>query len=121
MSPLTIVAILGSLSLSAIAQVLLRKGMIATTTLPPGALHLLKSVSCNLWVWAGLTCYGASMAPWLFVLSRLPVSVAYPMVSIGYVLTAALGWLFLGEVITPSRLGGIVLICAGVVLIARSL
>jgi len=118
MGPLTLVAILGSLSLSVAAQLLLRKGMLVLPALT--GLHIVVSLSCNAWIWGGLFCYAVSVAPWLFVLSRLPVSVAYPMVSIGYVLTAILGWFFLGEVVTLSRLGGIMLICAGVVLVARS-
>jgi len=123
MNTFTIAAILGSLSLGALAQVFLRKGMIALTMppAPSGAFHIIAAVVANPWVWAGLICYGASMAPWLFVLSRLPVSAAYPLVSIGYILTGLLGWFFLGEVVTSSRVGGIMLICAGVALIARSL
>lgn len=122
MSPLTIAAILSSLLLSAMAQVLLRKGMIGMSPLlpPKGAIDLIGAVAGNLWLWAGLVCYGTSVAPWLFVLSRLPVSVAYPMVAIGYILTAGIGWVFLGEMVTPLRLCGIALICAGVILVAGS-
>lgn len=61
-----------------------------------------------------------SIGLWLFVLSKIEVSAAYPLLSIGYVITAVAGVLFLGENVSPSRIGGIILICMGLVLIGRS-
>lgn len=69
---------------------------------------------------AGLTCYVVSVVVWMLVLSRVDVSYAYPFLSIGYILTTVLGYMFFNEVITAERIGGIVLICLGVVLVARS-
>ncbi|MGH7155332.1 MAG: EamA family transporter, partial [Acetobacteraceae bacterium] len=57
---------------------------------------------------------------WLAVLSRVPVSAAYPMISIGFVIVALLGWAFLGETLTPTRVAGIAFICCGVLLVSRS-
>src|SRR4051812_48219090 len=110
------VAILASLMLGASAQLLLRKGMLVMAAQSPATnlVSLISSLITNFWLWMGLFCYGASMGPWLFVLSRLPVSVAYPMVSMGYILAALMGWLFLNESVTPFRIAGILLICAGV-------
>jgi multidrug transporter EmrE-like cation transporter len=111
-----------SLCLSAVAQVLLRMAMLTAApinsmfTFPDGMLRLAGIAP----LWAGLICYAASMIPWLIVLSRLPVSVAYPMVALGYILTAVLGWLLLGEKLTSFRCIGIGLICLGVIFISRS-
>jgi multidrug transporter EmrE-like cation transporter len=70
--------------------------------------------------WAGMTCYAASVCVWLAALSKAPVSTAYPMLSLGYVVVAAVSVAWLGEAMSLSKVLGIVLICAGVVLVSRS-
>ena len=57
---------------------------------------------------------------WLAVLSRVHLSFAYPILALGYVLTALFARLLFGEIISPTRWAGIVVICVGVVLVARS-
>jgi multidrug transporter EmrE-like cation transporter len=80
-----------------------------------GVLHLLGAVP----LWVGLGCYGVSVVVWLGALSRVPVSIAYPMLSIGYVVNAfAAAWLF-GETLSLGKLAGIAMICAGVITLAR--
>lgn len=68
----------------------------------------------------GVICYLVSLVVWLMGLSRTEVSVAYPMLSLGYILNAAAAWYLFGEAVGPLRLAGIGLIVAGVFLIARS-
>jgi multidrug transporter EmrE-like cation transporter len=68
----------------------------------------------------GLACYVISVVVWVIALSRVPVSIAYPMLSIGYVVNAVAAWYLLGEVLTPMRLTGIGIIIVGVFLVARS-
>ena len=70
--------------------------------------------------WAGMFCYAASLCVWLAALVKAPVSVAYPMLSLGYVVVAAASVLWLGEALSPAKVFGIALICAGVVLVGRS-
>lgn len=69
---------------------------------------------------AGLSCYVISVVVWLLALSRVPVSVAYPMLSIGYIVTAVAAWLFLGESLDAMRIIGIGIIILGVFLVART-
>jgi len=69
-------------------------------------------------VWLGLVLYGASAVLWLWVLSRLDVSLAYPLVSLGFVVTMALGIAWLGEPFSWVRVGGCTLIVLGVSLLA---
>jgi multidrug transporter EmrE-like cation transporter len=57
---------------------------------------------------------------WLAALSKAPVSTAYPMLSLGYVVVAAVSVMWLGESMSPAKVLGIALICAGVVLVSRS-
>jgi multidrug transporter EmrE-like cation transporter len=69
-------------------------------------------------VWLGLALYGLSAALWIWVLSRLDVSLAYPLVSLGFVMTMLFGVQWLGEPFSWQRLAGCGLIVAGVLLLA---
>jgi len=72
------------------------------------------------WLWLALSLYGLSVIVWLVGLSRVPVSQAYPLLSMGYVIMIGLAWWLFGEVPTLQRVAGIVVIVFGVVLVARS-
>ena len=72
------------------------------------------------WLWVGLGCYGVSVIVWILALSRVDVSIAYPMLSIGYIVNAIAAWALLGEILSPGRLLGIGIICIGVIVLARS-
>ncbi len=69
---------------------------------------------------AGLACYVVSVAVWILALSRVPVSVAYPMLSIGYIVNAFAAWALFGESLAAQKLIGIGFIVVGVWLVARS-
>jgi drug/metabolite transporter (DMT)-like permease len=69
---------------------------------------------------AGVACYVVSLVVWLLGLSRVEVSVAYPMLSLGYVINALGAAYLLGEMMTPMRIVGIGAIILGVLLVARS-
>jgi drug/metabolite transporter (DMT)-like permease len=71
-------------------------------------------------LWFALSAYGLSVVVWLVGLSRVPVSQAYPLLSMGYVLNIGLAWWLLGEVPNAQRVIGIAVIVTGVVLVARS-
>jgi multidrug transporter EmrE-like cation transporter len=68
----------------------------------------------------GLTCYVISVVVWIMALSRVEVSIAYPMLSVGYVINAIAAWYLFGEAVTPARLVGIAVIILGVFIVARS-
>ena len=69
---------------------------------------------------AGAACYGVSLVVWIIGLSRVPVSIAYPMLSLGYVINAVAAHYLLGESVTLARWLGIGFIVLGVWLVARS-
>jgi drug/metabolite transporter (DMT)-like permease len=71
-------------------------------------------------LWYALTAYGVSVIVWIVGLSRVPVSQAYPLLSLGYVLNIGLAWWLFGEVPNVQRVLGVGVIVAGVVLVARS-
>jgi drug/metabolite transporter (DMT)-like permease len=71
-------------------------------------------------LWYALCAYGLSVIVWLVGLSRVPVSQAYPLLSLGYVINVGLAWWLLGEIPNVQRVAGIAVIVLGVVLVARS-
>lgn len=77
-------------------------------------------LATNLPILGGLACYVVSVVVWILALSRVEVSIAYPMLSIGYVVNAGLAWFLFGEAVGPQRLAGIAVIIVGVVIVARS-
>ncbi len=115
--------ILTGVLLNAAAQLALKQGMrqvghfeFAMANLVPIGLQ----VGLNPFVALGLFCYVVSVAVWLLVLSRVEVGLAYPMLSIGYVVNALLAWRLFGEELTLTRVAGIVVICFGVWLLSRA-
>jgi drug/metabolite transporter (DMT)-like permease len=70
--------------------------------------------------WYAMLAYGLSVIVWTVGLSRVPVSQAYPLLSLGYVINIGLAWWLLGEVPNMQRVAGIGVIVLGVVLVARS-
>ena len=71
-------------------------------------------------IMGGMACYAISLDVWIMALSRVPVSIAYPMLSIGYVINAFVAWQWLGEALTAQKLLGIAVIVIGVILVTRS-
>jgi multidrug transporter EmrE-like cation transporter len=114
--------ILASVSFNAFAQIVLRKAMLNLGAVPSISepLALLWAFLSNAYLWTGVVCYVLSLGLWLAVLSSVQVSVAYPLLSIGYVIAAVLGYFFLGETVSLVRSGGIVLICIGVALVSST-
>jgi len=91
--------------------------------LPSGATNVIGfaySLLLSYWFLAGMTCYAVSIGSWMIVLAKTEVSLAYPLLSIGYIMTAIVGYYFLGENVNLARIGGIALICFGTLLISRS-
>jgi multidrug transporter EmrE-like cation transporter len=123
MTAVTLMLAFASVSLNATAQIALRKAMLALGSLPVSPSNLIAFIAdmlLNLWFLLGMGCYAVSIGLWLVVLSKLEVSAAYPLLSIGYVITAVIGFFFMNESVGILRVSGIGLICAGLVLISRS-
>ncbi len=120
----TFAFIISGVILNACAQLLLKAG----TNAIGGAIHLTMSnwfetfvkVVTQLPILGGLACYAVSLVVWIIGLSRTDVTIAYPMLSLGYVVSAFGAWMFLGEVVSPQRLAAIGVIVIGVVLLART-
>ena len=68
----------------------------------------------------GFGLFGLGAMFWLAALSRVPLSWAYPMLSIGYILILLLSAIVLKEQVAPQRWIGALVICAGIILVFRS-
>jgi drug/metabolite transporter (DMT)-like permease len=108
--------------LNAGAQLLLKAGTNALGVIGVGSDwgRQLGRVALEPHIVAGLGCYVVSVAVWIIGLSRVPVSIAYPMLSLGYIVNAIAAHYLLGESVTASRWLGIGFIIVGVWLVARS-
>ncbi|WP_336761384.1 SMR family transporter [Asaia sp. VD9] len=112
-----------SVTLNAVAQIALRKTMLTLGALPASLFTLfsfLSNLAGNIWFLGGMLCYAVSIGAWMVVLSKAEVSAAYPLLSIGYLITAVIGYFFLGEHVNTTRVIGIGIICVGIVVISRS-
>ena len=115
--------ILTGVLLNAVAQLLLKAGSraIAGVELNLGnAWTLFERVAVNPPIIGGLACYAISVVVWILALARVDVSVAYPMLSIGYVVNAIAAWMLFGENLSAARIAGIGVIICGVWLVARN-
>jgi multidrug transporter EmrE-like cation transporter len=115
--------ILFGVLLNAGAQLMLKAGMLQIGHFEfsmANALPIGMKVMANPPIITGLSMYVMSVAVWLLVLSRVQVSFAYPMLSIGYVVNAVAAYYLFGEPLTSIRMLGIFIIIAGVYLVAQS-
>jgi multidrug transporter EmrE-like cation transporter len=115
--------ILTGVLLNAAAQLLLKAGARAISDVAfsfANGWTLVERIALNPPILGGLACYVVSVVFWILALSRVDVSIAYPMLSIGYIVTAMAGWLLFAESLSVTRVAGIFIIIAGVWLVARS-
>ena len=113
--------ILTSVGLSALAQLALKIGTSnAAPARSAGIGGEIGGLLQSPMVLVGLVLYGFGALLWLFVLGRAPLSLAYPFVGIGFILTMLAGTLYLGESVSVARIAGTLLIALGCVLVARS-
>lgn len=109
--------------LNASAQLLLKMGMTRigefefqlSNVVPIGL-----QIASNIPIMLGIAAYVISVFVWMLVLSRVDVSMAYPMVSLGYVVNAIAAFYLFAEPLSALRVGGIFIILMGVFMVARS-
>jgi multidrug transporter EmrE-like cation transporter len=113
--------IVSAVMLGAIGQIIMKRGMQIYGQVSVGSVWgqlvpILRVPQVTL----GLLCYAVSAVFWIAVVSNFDLSLAYPMVSLAYVVVFVASWLLLGEQISALRIAGLVLIVAGVFVISRS-
>ena len=115
--------VLTGVLLNAIAQLALKASVSDTGIISLDMQSLLTSagsLASNLWLWLGLICYPISVVVWIVALSRVDVSIAYPMLSIGYIVNAVAAWHLFDEPMNLGKVVGIGIIIVGVYVLARS-
>lgn len=123
MNIISFALIISGVLLNATAQLLLKAG---TNAVGHFEFHASNIVPIGLklafqpYIMGGMACYAVSLVVWIMALSRVPVSIAYPMLSIGYVINAFVAWQWFGEALAAQKLLGIGFIVLGVILVTRS-
>jgi multidrug transporter EmrE-like cation transporter len=123
MSAVSFSLILSGVLLNAIAQLLLKAGTNAVGQFEFTAANIVPvgvKLALQPHIASGVACYVVSLVVWIMGLSRVEVSVAYPMLSIGYLINAIAAWYLFGESLGALRLTGIGFIIVGVFLVAKS-
>lgn len=123
MTAVSFALVLTGVLLNAAAQLLLKAGTNAVghfefhldNVLPVGM-----KLAFEPHILGGLACYAVSVVVWIMALSRVPVSIAYPMLSIGYIVNAIAAFYLFNEPLAGQKLLGIGFIVVGVWLVARS-
>ncbi len=123
MNALSFSLVMTGVLLNAAAQLLLKAGTNAV-----GAFEFITGnvapigwkIVTQPYILTGIGCYVVSVVVWILALSRVEVSIAYPMLSLGYVVNAIAAWYLFGEAVTPGRMAGIGVIIVGVFIVARS-
>ena len=67
-----------------------------------------------------MACYAFGVVIWVLALSRVQVSIAYPLLSLGYVVNAVAAWYLFNEAFNPAKIVGMGIIILGVVIISRA-
>ncbi|MDB5865630.1 MAG: 4-amino-4-deoxy-L-arabinose transferase [Betaproteobacteria bacterium] len=122
MSGASFALILTGVMLNAVAQLMLKAGTnrVGALELSYQSLSVLPSLALSAPILTGLSCYAVSVVVWIVALSRVEVSVAYPMLSIGYIVNAIAAWMLFGETLNPMKLAAIAVISVGVCMLAWS-
>ncbi|MDO8886361.1 EamA family transporter [Candidatus Oleimmundimicrobium sp.] len=120
----SLLLILVSVCLAVAGQILLKIGMTQVGVIGGSSVvnwreTLLKIIVVPQ-VWLGLLLYVISAISWLVVLSRVDLSFAYPFAALGYALVVLVSWVYLKESISLLRWLGVLIICVGVIFIAKS-
>ena len=102
-----------------VAQLAMKKGMNIVGTVGLKDIFSLKALPIvfQKYVFIGIVLYVLASLVWLVILSQAELSYVYPLISVGYIITAVLSWFFFDEKLTLFRFLGILLICGGVYLI----
>ncbi|QHQ35618.1 EamA family transporter [Algicella marina] len=113
--------VLFSVTISALAQTTLKFGVSRVILAPDaGILEKVITFFFSPFVLLGFCLYGIGAIVWLFALRNLDVSLAYPFVSMAFIMVIFSGVFFLGEALTMPKMIGTALIVAGLITLGRA-
>jgi drug/metabolite transporter (DMT)-like permease len=117
--PLILIA---SVIVSSTAHTLLKIGTASLSSEFFSRLNLLKSLRefiFNPWLILGTSLHVVALFIWLFGLSRVELSYAYPFLALGYIFIAVFAWFWLGETISSNRVLGMSIVAFGLIILAK--
>ncbi|MDX8400552.1 MAG: EamA family transporter [Gallionellaceae bacterium] len=123
MSWVSFALIFTGVMLNAAAQILMKAGTNSVGHFEFSAANILPigwKLATEWHIITALFCYVLSVVIWILALSRVPVSIAFPMLSMAYVVNAIAAWYLLGEAFNPTKLVGMGVIILGVIVISRA-
>lgn len=109
--------------MSSTAHVFLKKGMMIhalSAVKPDGVIGLTWVVGTNPWVIGGMFLHISALVVWLWALSKVDISFAYPFLALGYVLVSTMAWLWLGEELNSMKVLGMGIIVVGILVLAKA-
>lgn len=115
--------IITSILMSSTAHVVLKKGMTSLEQSYGSQSHSFIDTAwitaTNVWILGGMTLHVGALVVWLWALSRVDITFAYPFLALGYVLVSLMAWFWLGETLTQTRIAGMVIIIVGIIVLSR--
>jgi len=114
--------VFASVLLVDIGQLFLKYGMnqVGSFDFSQGYVLSFLPVFSNVYVLIGVVLFVSSSFGWLLALSKVPLSYAYPIVSVGYVLVSLFSWVLFNEALSGLRILGLTVIVGGVFFLSRT-
>jgi drug/metabolite transporter (DMT)-like permease len=118
----SVALILVSVTFATAGQFTLKAAMNHVTkhTSDSSAVDTLLSAAREPRLWAGLTLFGISAVFWLVVLSKVPLSFAYPFVGLSYLVIVLVARLILHEHVPTLRWIGVAIVATGIAIVGLS-
>lgn len=113
---LIMLGLVASIVLNASAQIFIRLSVMNKSL--SLNLYTIIEVIKSIQIWYGMFCYGISIFLWIYVLSKVQVSLAYPFQALGYIFGSFLAWYFLDEKINNINLTGLFFISVGLIILS---
>ncbi len=85
----------------------------------PARLQFLIALLFNPWVWSAFLAAFLAALSWMIAMTKLDLGVAYPFMSVAFVLVSFLGVFLFRESVSPSRIAGVVFIVLGLIFVSR--
>ena len=119
---LGLLLVFASVILVDVGQLLLKYGMtqVGSLDFSLGFFPVFVHIFSNVYVLLGALLFVSSSIGWLVALSKVPLSLGYPILSLGYVLVSVLSWIFFGESLSLLRVIGLSVIVGGVFFLSRT-
>lgn len=98
-------------------QVLFKQ--VANATHGESGARWLLALAAHPLMWLAVMLYGGATLLWVNILQTLPLSRAYPVMALAFLLVPLAGVVFFGERLDAKYLLGVALIMGGIVLVSR--